>query len=57
MIGQSNGLSFDAMMDMTVGGIVDYCIESQNQRIKAKKEETKPKKRKATQADWDSFFG
>ena len=50
-------MSFDAMMDMTVGGIVDYCIENQNQRIKAEKEETKPKKRKATQADWDSFFG
>lgn len=45
------------MMDMTVGGIVDYCIENQNQRIKAEKEEKKPKKRKATQADWDSFFG
>ena len=46
------------MMDMTVGGIVDYCIENQNQRIKAEKaQKGGGGKRKATQADFDALFG
>jgi hypothetical protein len=56
-MGQSYGLSFEAMRKMSVGSITDYCIEGANQRKKAEKEEKKPKRRKATQADWDSFFG
>lgn len=56
-MGQSYGLSFDAMRRMTVGAVVDYCIEAANQRKKAEKEKDKPKKRKANQADWDSFLG
>lgn len=56
--GQSNGLTFDAMMNLTVGSIVDYCIENQNQRIRAEKEDKKGgRKRKATQAEYDAFFG
>lgn len=46
------------MMDMTVGGIVDYCIENQNQRIRAEKAAKRGgNTRKATQADYDAFFG
>lgn len=40
---------------MQLGQIVDYCIEVENQEYKAEKKETK--KRKATQADINSFFG
>lgn len=46
------------MMDMTVGGIVDYCIENQNERIRAEKQKKKGgKSHKATQAEVDAFFG
>lgn len=45
------------MRRMDIGQIVDYCIEfNQAHEIKDKAKE-KPKRRKATQADWDAFFG
>lgn len=56
-MGRNNGLSFDAMQRMSVGAVVDYCIEAANQRTKAEKEKDKPKKRKANQADWNAFLG
>lgn len=40
---------------MTIGQIVDYCA-SYNNRNKDNKTKA-PNKRKASQADWDAFFG
>lgn len=54
--GQNTGLSFADMKTMQLGQVLDYCIESINQRNRAEKK-TKPRKRKATQADIDAFFG
>ena len=56
------------MQKMTLGQIVDFCIEYINRKIevekminekngKDKNEKPKVKKRKATQADWDNFWG
>lgn len=44
---------------MTVGEIVDFCIEYNNMhsRETGKKREEKERSRKATQADWDAFWG
>lgn len=45
-------------MRMTVGEIVDYCIEYNDiHGGKDEKETEKPKTRKATQSDWDAFWG
>lgn len=49
------------MKNMQIGQIVDFCIaynERQDRAEKAQKREKKHgRKRKATQADIDSFFG
>ena len=47
---------------MTLGQIADFCIEYINRKIEVNKkidDEKKPKvkKRKATQDDWDRFWG
>ena len=42
---------------MTIGEVVDYCVEYNNRQYKAEKEEKKERGRKATQADWDAFLG
>lgn len=55
--GQRRGLSFEAMQHMTLGVLVDYCTEYDNQQARAEKNESKPKKRRATQADIDAYFG
>lgn len=41
---------------MQLGQVLDYCIEAINARNRAEGKGT-PKKRKATQADIDAFFG
>lgn len=46
-----------AMRSMQLGQVLDYCIESINMRSKSEKAAKKPKRRKATQADIDAFFG
>ena len=53
MAGIERGLSYEAMQDMTIGQVVDFCIEYNNRNTEKKK----PKKRKATQSDIDAFFG
>jgi hypothetical protein len=51
------GLTFDAARGMTLGQVVDYCIEKYNRRIAAEKAAKKGGTRKATQADIDAFLG
>lgn len=41
---------------MQLGQVIDYCIEYDNQEQQADKK-SEPKKRRATQADIDAFFG
>lgn len=53
--GVDRGLSYEAIMRMDAGQLVDYCLEYN--QIHSKQNEDKPKKRKATQTDWDDFFG
>lgn len=45
---------------MTVGQIVDFCVDYNDRHKEApkdKKGKTKPKKRRATQAEIDAFLG
>ena len=45
-------------MRMTVGEIVDFCITyNEIHGLNEEDEEDKPKIRKATQSDWDAFWG
>lgn len=45
------------MRTMQLGQVLDFCIESINQRIRAEKGTKDTGVRKATQADIDAFFG
>lgn len=55
MAGIERGLSFESIQKMTIGQVVDFCIEYNNRN---KDEETiAKKKRKATRADVRDFFG
>lgn len=58
------GLTMSDVRRMTIGAVVDFSIaynERQEQARKAEerceKQKDKPKKRKATQADINAFFG
>jgi len=42
---------------MTLGQVVDFCIDYNKQHKSAETKKTEPKARKATQADWNAFFG
>lgn len=55
--GQRRGVSYEAMQHMTLGALVDYCTEWDNQEARANKKADKPTRRKATQADIDAYFG
>lgn len=55
--GSHRGLDYNAMTRMTLGAIVDYCVEYDNQQTTAEKAQEKPKVRRATQAEIDAFFG
>lgn len=65
MAATSRGLTMTDIRRMTLGQVVDYCIEWQNlqetpeagKKQKQKQKQKKGRKRKATQADWDSFLG
>lgn len=50
------GLDYSAVSKMSIGQIVDFCIEYNNRQQK-NEEKNKPKARKATQQDIDAFFG
>lgn len=50
------------MKEMTLGQIVDYCVECTNRRLAAERQagdngKSQAPRRKATQADWDKFWG
>ncbi len=51
LAGIDRGLSYEAIQKMTIGQVVDFCIEYNN------RQKAEPKPRKATQADIDAFFG
>lgn len=53
LAGIERGLSYEAVQKMTIGQVVDFCVEY-NQR---QKKENVPKQKKATQTDIDAFFG
>ena len=53
LAGIERGLSYEAMRHMTIGQVVDFCIEYNNRN----KEQKKPGKRKATKSDFHNFFG
>lgn len=55
--GQRRGVSYEAMQHMTLGALVDYCTEWDNQEARANKKAEKPTRRMATQADIDAYFG
>lgn len=56
--GIDRGLSISDLKKMELGQILDYFIEyNRVHSIKDEEEEKKPKKRKATQADWDALLG
>ena len=42
---------------MTIGQIVDFCVDYNRRHEETTKDKTKPKKRKATQAEIDAFLG
>lgn len=59
-IGLESGLTFDAIMMMTVGQVVDIAIERANRDYRAMKKSQDKKtrsKRKASQVEWDAFLG
>lgn len=54
MAGIERGLSYEAIEKMTIGQVVDFCIEYNNRN---KQEEKKSDRRKATREDYRLFFG
>lgn len=59
--GVDRGLSADAIKEMELGHLVDYVTEYNHmhgyKEPGTKPEKEKPKRRMATQADWDAFLG
>lgn len=52
------GLDFQTMRTMQLGQVLDFCIEALNQKTRAERRENgRPTKRPATQADIDAYFG
>lgn len=61
--GVDRGLTVEAIKEMEMGHLVDYVTEYnrmhgyKSKGSGEKPEKEKPKRRKATQADWDAFWG
>ena len=57
--GVDRGLTVDAIKEMELGHVVDFVIEYNDMHDpeRVKKEQKKQNIRKATQADWDAFWG
>lgn len=45
------------MRRMSIGKIVDYIMDWNDREKRKEREEKRPRRRRATQADIDSFFG
>ena len=52
----SRGMDLEGIRSLELGQLVDYCIEWNKAHGMDEKEDA-PKKRKATQADWNSLLG
>ena len=61
MAGMERGLTMSDMRKMQLGQIVDFCIEYNEREKKAQKarerRERGLERRRASQADFDAFFG
>lgn len=55
--GSARGLDFQAMTRMSLGQIVDYCVEYDNQTKRSEKRKDEPEVRKASRGDFSSIFG
>ncbi len=57
--GVDRGLTVDAIKEMEIGHIVDFIIEYNDihDPDKQEKRQAQANTRKATQADWDAFWG
>lgn len=53
MAGIERGLSYDAIEKMSIGQVVDFCIEYNTRN----KQEKKSDRRQATREDYRLFFG
>lgn len=55
----ARGLSYEGVNNMSIGQVVDYCIEYNkiNKIENSKDEDKKAVTREATQADWDRLGG
>lgn len=53
MAGIERGLTYDAIERMSIGQVVDFCIEYNNRN----KQEKKNDRRQATREDYRLFFG
>ena len=53
MAGIERGLTYDAIERMSIGQVVDFCIEYNNRN----KQEKKNNRRQATREDYRLFFG
>lgn len=51
------GLDYSAIKKMSIGQLVDFCIEYNNRQNNEKDEKKKPVKRWANQNDINAFFG
>lgn len=54
---QRRGLEYALMEHMTLGQIVDYCVEYDRQMNSGEKKKETPKKHRATQAEINAYFG
>lgn len=59
LAGIERGLTIQDIRKMTLGQVVDFCIDYNERQERAERaaKHPKSKKRKATQADIDAFFG
>ena len=57
--GIERGLDMQSIKSMTLGQVVDFCIEynKRQERVNQMQKGNKKGKRKATQSDWDRFLG
>ena len=51
------GLDYSAIKKMSIGQIVDFCIEYNNRQERSEKEKKKPAVRWANQNDINNLFG